>query len=149
MMGEAAHHNRYAVQPAPYGVWRYTAECRRLNHVLNKQLSTSPFVAGDRLTVADVAVFIYAHSAKWCGVDLDPDYPHVREWHDRLLQRPAFQKGLQVPIPYKFGDASVSNPDDHKQYRMIRKMGGQMVKGATDSWQAPAVVLPSDPEAKL
>lgn len=38
MMGQAAYFNRYAVEPVPYASWRYTAESRRLNHVLDKQL---------------------------------------------------------------------------------------------------------------
>lgn len=38
MMGQAAHFVRYAPEPVPYGVARYTAECRRLFHVLEKQL---------------------------------------------------------------------------------------------------------------
>lgn len=38
MMGQACHFNRYAVADVPYGKWRYTAESRRLHHVLDKQL---------------------------------------------------------------------------------------------------------------
>ncbi|ROW13168.1 hypothetical protein VPNG_04876 [Cytospora leucostoma] len=38
MPGQAAYFNRYAVEPVPYASWRYTAEGRRLNHVLDKQL---------------------------------------------------------------------------------------------------------------
>lgn len=42
MLGQAAHFNRYSAEKVPYGVWRYTAESRRLNDVLNKQLVSSP-----------------------------------------------------------------------------------------------------------
>jgi hypothetical protein len=38
MMAQAAHFNRYAVEPVPYGSWRFTSECRRLHHALNEQL---------------------------------------------------------------------------------------------------------------
>ena len=38
MMGQAAHFVRYAPESVPYGINRYTAECRRLFHVLEKQL---------------------------------------------------------------------------------------------------------------
>ncbi|KUI55501.1 Disulfide-bond oxidoreductase YfcG [Cytospora mali] len=142
MMGQAAHFNRYAYDPVPYGSWRYTAESRRLNHVLDKQLSTSPFVAGDRLTIADIAVFIYAHSAKWCGVDL-AEFPHVKAWHDKLLERPGFQKGLQVPVPYQFNDVAVVNPDD-EFLPMMRKFAAHVVKTTTEQWQGEPVALPSD-----
>jgi hypothetical protein len=38
MMGQAAHFVRYSLEDVPYGVRRYTAECRRLFSVLEKQL---------------------------------------------------------------------------------------------------------------
>ena len=38
MMGQASHFNRYCPEPVPYGSWRYTAESRRLNQVLDDQL---------------------------------------------------------------------------------------------------------------
>ncbi|KAL1869144.1 hypothetical protein Daus18300_005681 [Diaporthe australafricana] len=143
MMGQATHFNRYATEDVPYGSWRYTSEARRLNHVLDQRLSTAPFIAGDRLTIADIAVFIYAHSAKWCGVDID-EFPNVKLWHDKLLERPAFQKGLQVPVLYQFSDAAVSDPKAQEFYRTLRKFGGQMIKGATDRWKGEAVPTPSD-----
>lgn len=142
MMGQSCHFSRYAAEDVPYGSWRYTAEARRLNSVLDQRLSTSPFVAGDRLTIADIAVFSYANSAKWCNVDVD-EFPNVKLWRDKLLGRPAFQRGLQVPVPYQFNDAAVSDPDS-QFYSMIRKVGGQMIKGATEKWTGEGVPLPSD-----
>lgn len=41
MMGQACHFSRYAAEDVPYGTWRYTAEARRLNHVLNQRLVSS------------------------------------------------------------------------------------------------------------
>ncbi|ETS73700.1 hypothetical protein PFICI_14646 [Pestalotiopsis fici W106-1] len=143
MMGQAAYFNRYATEPVKFASWRYTAECRRLNDVLDKRLSVSPFVAGNQLTIADLAVFIFAHSNKWCGIDIN-HYPHVKAWHDRIAQRPAIQKGLLVPVPYPFSDEAVSNPDNQEPYHMMRKYGGQMIKGATAQWQADVVGVPSD-----
>ncbi|KAI1246494.1 hypothetical protein MGN70_013394 [Eutypa lata] len=143
MMGQAVYFCRYATESVPFAAWRYTSECRRLNHVLDKQLSTSPFVAGDRLTVADVAVFIFAHSAKWAGIDINA-YPNVKAWHDKLARRPGFQKGLQVPVSYQFSDEAVSNPDAQEFYKMIRKFGGQAIKGWTDEWKGDVVPVPSD-----
>ncbi|GAB1314340.1 hypothetical protein MFIFM68171_04550 [Madurella fahalii] len=143
MMGQACHFNRYTYEPAPYGVWRFTSESRRLNHVLNEHLSTHPFVAGDRLTIADIAIFLFAHSAKWCGVEIN-DFPHVKAWKDRLAERPAFQKGLQTPVPYPFSDEAVSDPKSQEFCTMIRKMGSQMMKQATDEWKGEVPPVPSD-----
>ncbi|KAI8632841.1 glutathione S-transferase [Xylariaceae sp. FL1651] len=142
-MGQAAFFNRYATEPVPYGSWRYTSEARRLHHVLDKQLSSSPFVARDRMTVADFADFIFAHSAKWCGVDISK-YPNVKAWHGKLAQRPAFQKALQVPVPYQFSDEAVSNPDAQDFYKAIRKYGSQGIKQAHNQWSGDVVPVPSD-----
>lgn len=100
-------------------------------------------MAGDRLTVADVAIFIYAHSANWAGVDLN-EFPKVKAWHHKLVQRPAFQKGLQVPVPYQFSDEAVSDPGKQDYYTTWRKFGSQMIKQATDQWQGDVVPVPSD-----
>lgn len=167
-MGQACHFNRYSPEPAPYGAWRMTAECRRLNHVLDKQLvsfisasyrtlhtresvlsnthlaqSVHPFVAGERLTIADIAVFIFAHSALWCGVDIS-EFPHVKAWIEKLLQRPAFQQGLKNPAPYPFSDEAVANPDAQDFYKNMRKMGGQFIKNSTEEWKGEVPALPSD-----
>ncbi|CAI6331745.1 unnamed protein product [Periconia digitata] len=143
MLGQAAHFNRYTPEPVPYGVWRYTAEARRLHSVLEKRLSTSPYVGGDHLGVADFAVFIYAHSAKWCGVNIE-EWPHVQAWHDALLQRPAFQRALKVPALYPFSDTAVSDPENQDFYLGVRKWGTQGIKAMTESWKGEAVSLPSD-----
>ncbi|KAI1130748.1 glutathione S-transferase [Nemania abortiva] len=145
MMGQAAYFNRFATKPVPYAVERYLSECAKFNDVLNKQLASSPFVAGDRMTVADFAIFIFAHSAKWCGIDINK-YSHVKAWHDKLAQRPAFQKALQVPEPYHYSDEAVSNPNSEAQefYKNMRKRGGQGLKKAHDAWKVDVVPLPSD-----
>lgn len=94
------------------------------------------------MTVADVAVFIFAHSAKWAGIDINV-YPNVKAWHDRLAQRPSFQRGLQVPVPYQFSDEVVSDPSNQSLY-MMRKFGGQAIKAWTDEWKGEVVPVPSD-----
>ncbi len=47
----------YAPEKIQYGINRYTNETRRLYSVLNNQLakSTSGFLVGDRVTIADIA----------------------------------------------------------------------------------------------
>lgn len=77
MQGQANHFNReflnnmsivnellltkvsvgYAPEKIQYGINRYTNETRRLYSVLNNQLakSTSGFLVGDRVTIADIA----------------------------------------------------------------------------------------------
>lgn len=100
-------------------------------------------MAGDRLTAADFAIFIFTHSAKWCGADL-AEFPHVQAWRDALAQRPGVQKGLKVPVPYPFTDAGVMDPASQEFLHGMRKWGAQGIKAATESWKAEPVALPSD-----
>ena len=37
-MGQAAFFNQYTTETVPYASWSYRSECRRLHHVLDKQL---------------------------------------------------------------------------------------------------------------
>ena len=56
-----------------------------------------PFLAGDRFTVADIAVYGYGH----CGADAgaDPrDHAHVAAWLDRVEATPGFVNDLE-PVP--------------------------------------------------
>ncbi|KAK8086235.1 glutathione S-transferase [Apiospora phragmitis] len=144
MMGQTAHFNRYlpSEKDGDYGSWRFTAECRRLH------TSTSSFVAGGRMTVADFAAFIFAQSAKWCGIDIKE--PLVEAWHDKLAQRPAFQKALYASGDYPFSDEATSQTDGEKLefLKMVRKHGTQGIKGAHQMWmkrgEEKPVPVPSD-----
>lgn len=95
------------------------------------------------MTVADIAIFIFSHSAKWAGIEINA-YPNLKAWHDKLAQRPGFQKGLQIPVPYQFSDAAVSNPDNQEPYHMMHKFGGLAIKSWTDEWAGDVVPVPSD-----
>jgi glutathione S-transferase len=56
-----------------------------------------PFLAGDEFTVADIAVYGYAH----CGADAGADpreHPHVAAWLDRVEATPGFVNDLE-PVP--------------------------------------------------
>src|SRR5919109_233996 len=46
---------------------------------LDRTLATTPFLAGDDLTIADIANYAYAHLSTDCGFPLDP-YPAVARW---------------------------------------------------------------------
>ncbi len=50
---------------------------------LERTLAASPFLAGDRLTIADIAVYAYAHLAGDAGFDLAA-YPAVGAWLTRV-----------------------------------------------------------------
>jgi len=93
MFGQAGHFTRYAPEPIPYAVDRYTKESRRLMRVLDKRLADRKFVAGE-YSIADMAIFPWVHALeKLVGFE---DVANVRDWVDRQRARPAVQKGLAV-----------------------------------------------------
>jgi glutathione S-transferase len=64
---------------------------------LERHLETYDFLAADRYTIADIAVFAYAHVAEEAGVDTAP-YPRFRAWLDRVREQPGFMNDL-APYP--------------------------------------------------
>ena len=56
-----------------------------------------PFIAGDAYTLADIALYAYAH----CGADAGADpgeHPHVAAWLERVQATPGFVNDL-APFP--------------------------------------------------
>jgi glutathione S-transferase len=105
MQGQANHFFRYAPEKIPYGINRYITETERLYSVLNAHLasSSSGFIVGDRLTIADISAWGWANIAPWSGVDLTK-FPAVQEWLKKVGDRPAVQRGADVPEPSKLKD---------------------------------------------
>lgn len=52
---------------------------------LERTLGASPFLAGDDLTIADIANYAYAHLSADCGFPLS-DYPAVAAWARRVAK---------------------------------------------------------------
>ncbi len=66
--------------------------------ILDRYLADSAFVAGDRLTMGDIPVGIYAY--RWYAfeeLDRKP-LPNLERWYASLQERPAFQKFVMVGL---------------------------------------------------
>ncbi|CAM6003989.1 unnamed protein product, partial [Sphagnum balticum] len=97
MQGQAHNFVAFAPVRSDYGIERYMQETKRLYSVLDKRLQESPFVAGNKYTIADMAIFTWVRIAPiTLGIDL-LEWPAVKEWHDTILQRNAVQEWLKVP----------------------------------------------------
>ncbi len=94
MLGQAHHFRRYAPEPIQYAIDRYTNEARRLYNVLDKQLGSNQYVAGE-YSIADIAIYPWLIPHKWQGMELD-DFPNVKRWFDAIAARPAVQRGVAV-----------------------------------------------------
>ena len=100
MAGQAHHFLSYAPvmdppQVLPYAQNRYRNEVARLYGVLDRQLANHDFVAGDALSIADIAIWPWAQNWKAQQQDI-ADKPHFTRWLDALAARPAFIKGKAV-----------------------------------------------------
>ncbi|HEX9858232.1 MAG TPA: glutathione S-transferase N-terminal domain-containing protein [Paracoccaceae bacterium] len=97
MAGQAHHFLRYApaMDPPndlPYAKTRYRNEVARLYGVLNRQLAHHPYVAGDFLSIADIAIWPWASLWERQEQTLD-DKPNFARWLQMLADRPGFQRG--------------------------------------------------------
>jgi GSH-dependent disulfide-bond oxidoreductase len=110
MMGQANVFFRYAPEKIPYAIDRYQREVRRLFEVLEHQLSSHPFVAGDEYSIADIAHWSWIHGYEWSGVNLD-GLPHLAKWTTMIGERPAVKKGRAVPPAGDIGDKDKTTLD--------------------------------------
>ncbi len=97
-LGQAHHFLKFNPGKAPYAEERYHNEAKRLYGVLDRQLAQNSHVAGDSLSVADMAIWPWASRFEWQQIDLN-DYPAVKRWYLELAARPAFVAGYKVPNP--------------------------------------------------
>ena len=80
---------------------RFANEAKRLVGVLEARLKDRRWIMGDDYTIADIAIFpwvrgvlVFYEAGGLIGLD---DSPNVLAWLERCLERPASQKGFNVP----------------------------------------------------
>ena len=96
MLGQAHHFRIYAPEKIDYAYNRYSNEAKRLYGVMDKQIAhTGHYIAGKQYTIADMAIFPWLRSWQNQGIDW-ADYPALKDWFDRIAERPAVQRGVQV-----------------------------------------------------
>ena len=99
MLGQVHHFVKYNKGTSEYAEERYSKEAQRLYRVLNTRLEGRDFIAGTgkgQYSSADMACWPWVSRFEWQEIDLN-DYPNVRDWYVRIAERPAVQKGYQVP----------------------------------------------------
>jgi glutathione S-transferase len=64
---------------------------------LDSQLASRPFLAGDTFSLADIAAGMTLY--RWYEMPIArPELPALRAWYERLLERPAYRKGVCLPF---------------------------------------------------
>ncbi len=97
MHGQANVFNRYFPEKIPSVIKRYQDETRRLFTVMDTRLADHAFLAGD-YSIADMACWPWVMQHDWAGVPID-DLPHLSRWLANIGERPAVQRGFDVPAP--------------------------------------------------
>ena len=96
MQGQAHVFYRYAPDKIKYAINRYQKETFRLYQVLDDQLKYKEYLADD-FSIADIATWPWVRRHLWAGVEIEK-LLNLRRWKENLENRPAFQKGIEIPF---------------------------------------------------
>ncbi|KAJ5384583.1 hypothetical protein N7517_002494 [Penicillium concentricum] len=91
------HFRLFANTRSDYAIRRFVNETKRLYSVLESRLKESPYLAGEKYTIADIASFAWVRNADMClEIDLS-EFPALKRWVEEIDKRAAVQKGVNVP----------------------------------------------------
>lgn len=100
--GGFGHFYAYADEKYEYPINRFSMEVKRQLDVLDKQLANNTFIAGEKYSIADIAIwpwygnlvlgYLY-EAAEFLQVE---EYSHVIRWAKQLEQRVGVQRGRIV-----------------------------------------------------
>jgi len=96
MMGQANVFLRYFPEKIQPAIDRYQREVLRLFGVLNRQLASHEYIAGE-YSIADMALWPWVSGHEWSGVSVDA-FANLSRWLAHVGARPAVQAGRDVPI---------------------------------------------------
>jgi GST-like protein len=96
MLGQVHHFLKFNPGKAPYAEERYAKEARRLYGVMDRRLAEHAYLAG-AYSIADIASWPWISRFEWQGIDLNA-FPHVKRWYLEIADRPAVQRGYDVPV---------------------------------------------------
>jgi len=121
MMGQANVFFRYFPEKIQPAIDRYQNESRRLFEVLDKQLSTNEWIAGE-YSIADIANWCWVRTHNWSGVSMD-GLENLDNWKNKMYEQPGMLKGIKVPVDR---ESILKNDDDKKEFiknaeKMVKK----------------------------
>ncbi|KAJ5550939.1 hypothetical protein N7535_001123 [Penicillium sp. DV-2018c] len=97
MMGQAEHFRLFASTRSDYGIKRYIDETKRLYSVLDSRLKESPYLAGPKYTIADIANYCWVQIGP-VALELDlSEWPALEKWVEKIKGREAIKRGMVIP----------------------------------------------------
>ena len=94
MFGQANYFFRLE-EKVPYAIERYHKEALRLYGVLEQALAQNEHLAGE-YSIADIATYPWVWRHDIHQVKLE-DFPNVKRWYDKISERPAVKRGMEIP----------------------------------------------------
>jgi GST-like protein len=100
--GGFGHFYAYAPTKIEYAIDRFAMEVKRQLDVLDRRLVHNEYLAGDKFTIADIAVFpwygglaqgLLYGAGEFLSVQ---DYKNLQRWTAAIAKRPAVQRGRMV-----------------------------------------------------
>ena len=94
--------------PADYPIQRFGNEVARLFAVMDTQLASNAYIAGDAYSLADIMLFHWVQAfftmlpahftevADFVGLSDTSKFTHLRAWVDKVAERPAVKKTAEV-----------------------------------------------------
>ena len=131
--GGFGHFYEYAPEKYRYPIDRYAMETKRIYDVANNRLGETRFLAGDDLTIADIATYpwlsalyhgAYSGSDKFLSLH---EYEHVGRWVKEIDARPAAIRGRLVnseAMPERHSAADFGKIEDKSLFDPVRKRIG-------------------------
>jgi len=99
MLGQLNYFLNRADEQVPHAIKRFFEEAVRLYTVLDNQLASKEFVAGD-FSIADMAIYPWSVPAlEAIQSRSEQQFENVSAWHDRMITRTGVQAGMNVPKP--------------------------------------------------
>ena len=95
MLGQVHHFTHFNPGKSTYAEERFQAEAARLYKVLDSRLSGRQFIC-DSYSIADIACWPWVSRYERQEIDLR-NFPNVRGWYQRILEREAVQRGYHIP----------------------------------------------------
>src|ERR1700722_2191364 len=132
--GGFGHFYAYAPTKIEYAIDRFAMEVKRQLDVLDRRLADQAYIAGSSYSIADIAIFPWYGglvngwaygAAEFLSVQ---DYKHVQRWADRVLKRPAVQRGRMVNRT--FGEPSTQLHERHDASDFATRTADKLPSGA-------------------
>ena len=99
IFGQAHHFLYYNPGRSTYSEERFKNEVKKIYGILDNRLKDLEYISGPgkgEYSIADIALWPWISRFQRHGIDLN-DYPRVYRWYKEIYQRPAVQKGYQIP----------------------------------------------------